>query len=132
MNDKIIGICGYCQSEMTGRIDKKFCDNYCRSTFHYEKAKHEEPKFFKKVSDKLKTNRKLLMHFNRGGTVKVNAELLLDKKFDPHFFTHHWIDPKGELFLFCFEIGFRRKWENGMEKYILIRWKETMKVSEFS
>ena len=121
--------CPQCNKVIDGRPNKKFCDEYCRTTFNYNRTKNH-PSLFTKIHEKLMRNRKLLDYFNKGGTVTVRKELLVDKGFDPHYFTHYWKNTKGDIYLFCYEHGFLKKNINGKEKYILILWQDYMKASE--
>jgi hypothetical protein len=120
--------CQYCQEELEGRSDKKFCDDYCRTTFNYEKYK-KSPSLYMKVNKQLQLNRKLLAYFNKGGKVSVRKEILIQKGFDPHFFTHYWKNAYGEIYLFCYEHGFLKIRQHGKAKYVLILWQDYMKAS---
>ena len=121
--------CLECGMEMTGRMDKKFCDHYCKSNFHYRRSRQEEASIYKKIDIQLKKNRKILKKYNRGGRSIVNEILLNELGFDPHFFTHYWNNNKGEVYLFCYEHGFRKIVENGEIKYFLIQWQSGMSPS---
>lgn len=120
--------CQYCQEKLVGRSDKKFCDHYCRTTFNNEKYK-KSPSLYMKVNKQLQLNRKLLAYFNKGGKVSVRKELLIDRGFDPHFFTHYWKNENGQVYLFCFEYGFKKTHQNGKSKYVLILWQDYMQAS---
>ena len=52
--------CLECQKLLDGRADKRFCDPYCKSAYHYKKSQSETPKFYIKVQQHLKLNRKIL------------------------------------------------------------------------
>lgn len=121
--------CLQCKMKIEGRPNKKFCDEYCRTTFNYNRTKNK-PSLFNKIHDQLMRNRKLLDYYNKGGTVTVRKELLTEKGFDPHYFTHYWKNTKGDVYLFCYEHGFLKKTANGKVKYILILWQDYMKASE--
>lgn len=121
--------CLYCKQEINGRSDKKFCDVYCKSSYHYEKNKKEVPSFYKKVDAHLKLNRKLLRVYNKAGKSTVRASDLLLEGFNPNFFTHYWKNAKGMVYLFVYEFGFLRIKENGKEKFVLIKWQEYMQKS---
>lgn len=119
--------CIHCRKEITGRSDKIYCDAYCKSAYHYEKRKKEENfTFFKKVDLQLKTNYKILKHFNVEGYSTVRQEVLLEKGFHPKFFTHYWKTKKGDVYLFCYDFGFRTIIQNGKEKYLLVKWQPYM------
>ena len=118
--------CLSCSKILDGRSDKKFCDPYCKSSYHYKKAKDGEPRFYNKVDNQLKLNRKILKEYNKGGKVTVRVEILKEKGFDPKFFTHYWKNQKGEVYLFVYEFGFLKINENKKEKYLLVLWQDYM------
>jgi len=118
--------CLFCKKEINGRSDKKFCDVYCKSSYHYKKSKEETPSFFKLVEAHLKLNRKLLKYYNKAGKSTIRATELLEAGFNPNYFTHFWKNKKGDVYLFVYEFGFMRIKESGREKYILIKWQKFM------
>ncbi|ASO05714.1 hypothetical protein [Arenibacter algicola] len=118
--------CSHCGSELTGRTDKKYCDQYCKSAHQYARSKEGPMRFYDKVDNQLKLNRKILKIYNRAGKAVVRSKILLDLGFDPKFFTHYWKNSKGEVYLFVYEYGFLGKRENGKEKYILVTWQDYM------
>lgn len=118
--------CLHCGKELEGRTDKKFCDPQCKSSFQYQKEKERPERFYNKVDNQLKLNRKILKEYNKGGKVTVRAEMLLKLGFDPNFFTHYWKNQKEDVFLFVYEYGFLKKKENGKEKYVLVIWQDYM------
>lgn len=120
-------LCANCGEKFMGRRGKKFCSDYCKSNFHYERNKMNEDSFYKQVDKQLKLNRKLLKRFNASGKSTVRAELILKEGFDPTFFTHYWKNNRGDVYLFCFEFGFLKRKENGKVKYILVKWQSYMK-----
>jgi len=119
--------CLYCQKELIGRTDKKFCDPQCKSAYQYKQAKEKPERFFNKVDNQLKLNRKILKEYNKWGKVTVRASLLKEEGFNPKFFTHYWKNKKGDVYLFVYEFGFLTRKENTTEKYILIQWQDYMK-----
>jgi len=122
----ITNICLACKKKMTGRSDKKFCDLYCKSSFHYKKSLEEAPRFYNKVDNQLKLNRRILKNFNKAGKATLRATLILDLGFDPNFFTHYWKNTKGDVYLFVYEYGFLKRKEHNVEKYVLIKWQQFM------
>ena len=118
--------CLACNRKLEGRTDKKLCDPYCKSAWHYEKKRKGDAGFYSKVDQQLKTNRKILKLFNKSGKATVRAQILFDKGFDPNFFTHYWKNKKGDVYLFIYEYGFLTKIENGKKKFILVTWQDYM------
>ena len=123
-------ICLSCGKALEGRDDKKYCDVYCKSTYHYKKSKQEAPRFYNKVDNQLKLNRKILKEYNKAGKAIVRAETILELGFNPKFFTHYWKNSKGDVYLFIYEYGFLKRIEGGKEKYILIKWQDYMKKAK--
>ena len=118
--------CLYCGNQLEGRTDKKYCNHHCKSACQYQKAKENPERFYNKVDNQLKLNRKILKEYNKGGKVTVRAEVLLKLGFNPNYFTHYWKNQKKDVYLFVYEYGFLKKKENRKEKYILILWQDYM------
>ncbi|MBN8702176.1 MAG: hypothetical protein J0M08_03870 [Bacteroidetes bacterium] len=119
-------LCLNCNDALEGRIDKKYCSDYCKSNHNYEKNKLKESSLFKKIDLQLKLNRRLLRDFNKAGKSTVRAEKIMEAGFNPKYFTHYWKNQKGDVYLFCFEYGFLKRMENGKAKYILVEWQSYM------
>ncbi|MCK4922362.1 MAG: hypothetical protein KAS71_15020 [Bacteroidales bacterium] len=119
-------VCLECGKELNGRIDKKFCDMYCKGSYHFKKSKEEQPKFYSKVDDQLKRNRKILKEFNKTGISIVRLETLRNLGFNTRFFTHFWKDKKGDTYLFCYEYGIWEKTDRKARKHVVVEWKDYM------
>lgn len=119
-------LCLACKKELQGRIDKKFCDPYCKSTWHYEKTREGNQGFYARVNKQLKLNRRILKIYNKAGKSTVRASILIDQGFDPGFFTHYWKNKQGDVYLFVYEFGFLTKKEHGKRKYVLVTWQPYM------
>ena len=118
--------CPFCKEIVKGRIDKVFCTPYCKSSYHYQKARDDENNLYKKIDDQLKLNRRLLKNYNKSGKAVIRKTELLNDGFNPKNFTHYWKNQKGDVYLFCYEYGFLEKKENGKAKYVLVKWQDYM------
>ncbi|NRD19008.1 hypothetical protein HNV08_03030 [Winogradskyella eckloniae] len=118
--------CLYCNKDLVGRTDKKYCDPQCKSAYQYQIASDQPTRFFDKVMNQLKLNRKILKEYNKGGKVTVRAHLLINEGFNPKFFTHYWRNQNGDTYLFVFEYGFLKRKENNINKFVLIQWQDYM------
>jgi hypothetical protein len=116
----------YCQKELVGRTDKKFCDPQCKSAYQYKQSKEQPERFYDKVDNQLKLNRKLLKEYNKGGKVTVRSSILISEGFNPNFFTHYWKNKKGDVYLFVYEFGFIKKSEHNVDKFVLVKWQDYM------
>lgn len=118
--------CLDCNKEIEGRSDKIFCDDQCRSSYHYKKNKAQKISLYKEIDRQIKLNRKLLRHFNQAGKAVIRKDKLLVAGFNPKYFTHYWKNQKGDVYLFCYEFGFLAKTEHKTDKYVLVRWQDYM------
>lgn len=123
--------CLACNKKLEGRSDKKFCDHYCKSVYHYKKNKEDTAKTYYRIDKQLKLNRSLLKKYNQAGKSTIRANTLIDKGFNPSFFTHFWKNKKGQVYLFVYEFGFLKTIENNTPKYILVQWQKYMEKSIF-
>ena len=122
--------CKYCNKELRGRTDKKYCNLHCKSAYQYQLSKEQPERFYNIVDNQLKLNRKILKEFNKGGKVTVRAALINELGFDANYFTHFWKNNKGEVYLFVYEYGFLKIKEQAKEKYVLVLWQEYMNKSK--
>ena len=114
--------CKDCTKEMIGRVDKKFCDMYCKSAFYYKLSKLQEESVFSKVNNQLKLNRRILKNYNKSGKSTVIAATLLKEGFNPTYFTNYWRNHKKEVYFFVFEFGFLKLYErNELNMFRLYR-----------
>jgi len=118
--------CLYCKKELMGRTDKKFCDPQCKSAYQYKQAKEQPERFYNKVDNQLKLNRKILKEYNKGGKATVRSSILISEGFNPNFFTHYWKNKKGDVYLFVYEFGFLKKSEHNLNKFVLVKWQDYM------
>jgi len=114
---------------LKGRIDKKFCSDYCRSAYHFQQNSRKPVSLYRKIDNKLKRNRKILATYNKAGLTIIESSRLILDGFDPGYFTHYWQARNKNCYRFCYEYGFMVKIENGKKKYILIQWQPYMEQS---
>lgn len=97
--------CLNCQEEIQGRSDKKFCDDYCRSSYNNKQRSQidEQTKFIQK---RLKKNLRILNQLNPTGKITVNREKLLVMGFDFKYITHYHTTKSGATYFFCFYQGY--------------------------
>ena len=79
---------------------------------------------FKKIDVQLKLNRRILKKYTTSGQSQIKKSLLISEGFDNKYFTHYWKAKNGNVYLFCYEYGFRDLKDN--QKYMLIIWQEYM------
>lgn len=97
--------CPECGDSFTGRRDKKFCSDQCR-TSHYNKLNSDESKFMRNINNILRKNRRILMMLNPDGKSKVTKTDLLDEGFKFAYFTNEYKTQAGKVYRFCYEQGY--------------------------
>lgn len=118
--------CLFCEKELEGRSDKKYCDIHCKSSYQYQQHKLNKSSFYNKINLQLKLNRRILKYYNKDGKTTVRRPLLKEKGFDSNYFTHFWKNSRGHVYLFVYEYGFLKTSENGKQKYVLVKWQPYM------
>jgi hypothetical protein len=116
-----------CNEIIVGRKDRRFCSEYCKSNFHYQKNKLSgHVHFKKKVDDIILANRRILSKFNKKSKTTIRKEDLIAEGFNPKFFTHYWKTNSGDSYLFCYDQGFKSVKDNNKDKFLLIQWQDYM------
>ncbi|HRP30957.1 MAG TPA: hypothetical protein PKV73_03675 [Agriterribacter sp.] len=99
--------CLYCGKPVKGRIDKKFCDDWCRNA-HNNKRYSQSSGFVRSVNNILRKNRQILSALIPGGKemVKTSRQKLSEKGFNFQYITHTYTTRKGVTYFFCYEYGY--------------------------
>jgi len=69
--------CLECSEPFNGRIDKKFCSDYCRNSFN-NKINKDSKNLIRNINNRLRKNHHLLSSINPSGKTKVTRTKLLD------------------------------------------------------
>lgn len=78
--------CLECSTPIIGRVDKKYCCNYCRSSANNKRNKTRNSSILK-VNKVLKRNREILKGLYAKNQLEIEQEHLLLKGFVFNFFT---------------------------------------------
>jgi len=109
--------CLECGEPFNGRVDKKFCSDYCRNTFN-NKVNKESKNLIRNINNRLRKNHHLLAKINTTGKTKVTRRKLLDGNFDFSFFTSIYTTKTGNTYYYIYDQGYLAL-EN--DTYLLIR-----------
>ena len=99
--------CNECGEAMNGRSDKRFCSDLCRNVYHNRERISQTQKI-REVNTILSRNRRILKQCLESRSTKIPLSYLYKNGFDFNYFTHHVKDPKGELVVFCYEVGYQQ------------------------
>ena len=97
--------CLDCGDTLVGRIDKKFCDDGCRTSFH-NKANRKSSKRVRSINRTLRRNQKILSYFYGSGQRSVPKERLIEMGFSFHIHTRQIKEDKQPLIQYSYDIGF--------------------------
>ncbi len=97
--------CLECEEPFNGRVDKKFCSDYCRNTFNNQINK-ESKNLIRNINNRLRKNHHLLASLNETGKTKVTRTKLLDGNFDFNFFTSIYTTKTGNTYYYIYDQGY--------------------------
>lgn len=102
--EKGIKHCLECGKKLSGRADKKYCNDSCRSAFlnrKYRVANRE----IGRINRILKNNHKILSDIMVNGVYECSTRELFIKGFNFDYFTS--LDPQALPVMYCYEIGYQ-------------------------
>ena len=92
--------CLHCKTPLKGRVDKKFCDDYCRNSYNNE-LNRDKNKFVRNINHALRKNRQILEELLKKDCIKkINKKELLYQGFQAKYHTHTSIGQNGEI-IYC-------------------------------
>lgn len=114
--------CLACGKAVTGRADKKFCNDYCRNDFN-NSQKGDSTNLMRNINAALAKNRRTMLGLFAEGedTQKAHLDKLVLKGFNFKYFTHTYTNKRGDVYFFCYDTGYLPL-ENGW--YLLVKRKE--------
>ena len=101
-NDITTKRCQYCNSVLSGRTDKLFCDDRCRNNYYY-KVNNENIEFIRNVNKVLLKNRGILKTLNPYGKTSVQKKCLEEQGFDFQCFTSVYKTRKGRTYYIVYD-----------------------------
>jgi predicted nucleic acid-binding Zn ribbon protein len=114
--------CLSCEKALRGRVDKKFCDDYCRSNYNY-RQKSTDSGLVRLINNALARNRKILQSFLSTGkeTARATRDQLLLRGFSFKYHTQSFTNRTGNTYYYSYDFGYRVL-EN--DWYLVVRNKE--------
>lgn len=109
--------CEECNEKLVGRIDKRFCSDYCRNVSNNRK-KRLTSKTVRKINRYLQNNYRILEKLNPHGKQKISKKRLQDEGFTFSYITSIYTTKKGSHYHFVFDQGYL-KLEN--DWYMLVK-----------
>ena len=115
-------LCLACNKPLKGRVDKKFCDDYCRNNYN-NGLKSADVNIVRNINNALGKNRRILNDMLPAGseTIKTTLEKLSAKGFHFKYHTHTYTNKKGDTYFFCYDLGYLSLENNW---YLIVKRKE--------
>lgn len=104
--------CQFCQKNILGRTDKKFCNDHCRSAFNNKKYSQQFLSI-KDVDRMLKRNRNILAYMFEHTATSIEERKFMEMGFIFQFHTHVKKLKNGQQIVFCYDYGYRKS-PNGL------------------
>jgi len=98
--------CAYCDKQIRGRCDKKFCNDWCRGSHNYE-INRSTSTLVHAINLNLRRNRKILQSFLpvADETIEVERYRLLVYGFNFMYLTHMRVTTDATYY-FCYDFGY--------------------------
>lgn len=99
--------CIECNKPLKGRVDKKFCDDFCRNSYN-NKLNSDTNGYVRNINNALRKNRRILEEALSGTEemAKITRSKMLEKGFQFKYSTHTYTNKKGNMYYFCYEYGY--------------------------
>lgn len=99
--------CLSCGKPLKGRVDKKFCDDYCRNNYN-NAQKGGSSALIRNINNALRKNRMILSNHLKDAeeTSKIHRDKLQADGFQFKYFTHQYQTKKGSTYLYCYDFGY--------------------------
>lgn len=98
--------CLECGTAIRGRIDKKFCSDYCRNAYN-NKLNKDSKNLLRNINNRLRKNYRILESFPlKEGKTRTSKTRLLDKGFDFEYITNLYTTKKGTTYYFVYDLGY--------------------------
>lgn len=101
--------CLACGNILRGRVDKKFCNDYCRNNYNnLQKTKGSNSEVVRSINKALLKNRKILESIlkEEEEKVTVNKDKLLRLGFQFKYQTHLYTTKAGKTYYYCYDHGY--------------------------
>jgi len=99
--------CLECGGKLTGRSDKKFCNDNCRNSFNNALNK-DDTNLMRNINNRLRKNYRILKKLNTVGTTKVQRKKMFQNGFDFELFTSIYQTQTGTLYWFVYNQGYSK------------------------
>jgi hypothetical protein len=111
--------CIACNKIIKGRIDKKYCNDYCRNGYNNQ-LKSTANNYVRNINNRLSKNRRILENIlgEKDSMIKIKKGHLVQLGFSFELTTQIHKNKLGALYFYCYEYGYMPL---DSEWYVIIR-----------
>lgn len=97
--------CLECGEKLSGREDKKFCNDACRNSYN-NKLNKDTTNLMRNTNYVLRKNYRILSELNSEGKTKTHRKKLLEAGFDFSLITSVYTTKTGTIYYFVYDQGY--------------------------
>ena len=97
--------CLECGEKIVGRVDKKFCSDYCRNAYNNNRNK-DSKNLVRNINNQLRKNYRILEELNPEGKSKTSKSKLISKGFNFEYITSIYTTKAGTVYYFVYDQGY--------------------------
>jgi len=97
--------CLECKERIVGRIDKKFCSDYCRNAYN-NRLNKDSNNLVRNTNNQLRKNYRILQDLNPDQKSKTTKSKLSSLGFDFELVTSIYTTKKGTVYYFVYDQGY--------------------------
>ncbi|MBL7846261.1 MAG: hypothetical protein JNL40_02240 [Cyclobacteriaceae bacterium] len=112
--------CPVCKRQFSGRSNKRYCSEKCRTIFNQSLRQTSEAPLTDALSI-LRQNRSLLKRLCPNKTATVKREILEAMGFNPTVFSSIHVSGRHRRYYFCADYGFLPFRQEGLDFALIIR-----------
>lgn len=94
-----------CDETLKGRLDQKFCSDFCRSNFHNDRYRLDNF-HVKKINRVLMKNRRILKALSSGDMEDIPVKVLMSRGFHFDYCTHTEQTPFAGPIKWVYDFGY--------------------------
>jgi len=125
MNNLSTKQCLQCGKGLSGRLDKKFCDAYCRNSYNNQ-HKSKEEQYIKLVNTAIRKNRRILRSLCPIGKATVRKTVLDQMGYDYRYFSGIFKTKDNRIYYQVYDYLFSPLKEKEVEKALIVQRQEYM------
>lgn len=96
-------LCLECGEKVSGRIDKKFCDDQCRNTYN-NRQNRDGNNYIRNVNNILRKNRRVLAELVDKG--RATKDELLLKGLNFNYYTNTYTTKDNRTYYYCYDYAY--------------------------